>query len=256
MKKLSKRLLACLLIITMLSSNIMSSSYASTNQIQGTSEYDIEEEMNINLPEDIRGHWAEKEMTAMFEKGYFKGYEDGLSHPESYITRAQVVSMVNRLLGLSYDESMDMGDGFNDIQESDWFYDDVMLAKNNGYILGYDDMSFRPNEEMTRFEITQLLSRLLPQKEINENITFTDEAYFPSWVKVAMEKVKAFQLFTGYEDVSFRGRQSMTRGEWLAVLYRCEKDIKSVTDIEESIENEEITETENSTGTGTSNGGN
>lgn len=251
MRKLSKRLLISLLIISMLSTNMMSISFAATDQIQNTMGEDTEEENSVVIPEDISGHWAEKEMIEMFLKGYFKGYDDGLSHPEYNITRAQVVTILNQLLGLSFDKSMDYGEEFKDVNESDWFYADVMLAKENGYILGYDDKTFKPNQEMTRFEIVQLLSRLLEEKEITEETNFTDEDTFPSWVRPAMKIVKSFKLFNGFKDGSFRGDQSMTRGEWFAVLYRGEQNIKNGTEVEDIAE----VETGTSTGTTTSTGG-
>ena len=46
---------------------------------------------------------------------------------------------------------------FNDVYQSDWYYDPIMWAAENGIVLGYDDGSFRPNENITRAEMVIML---------------------------------------------------------------------------------------------------
>ena len=47
---------------------------------------------------DIQGHWAEKYIQRAAELGWIKGFEDGTFRPDTYITRAQAMTMINRVL--------------------------------------------------------------------------------------------------------------------------------------------------------------
>ena len=55
---------------------------------------------------DISGHWAENYIRKAEELGYVTGYDDGTFRPEKLITRAEVMTMVNRVL-----ERMSSNDG-------------------------------------------------------------------------------------------------------------------------------------------------
>lgn len=49
-------------------------------------------------PSDIEGHWAEKDIIYLVDKGFIKGYEDGTVRPNQPITRAEVFTLIARLL--------------------------------------------------------------------------------------------------------------------------------------------------------------
>ena len=50
---------------------------------------------------------------------------------------------------------------FSDVQEGDWFYDQVVGARSYGWINGYKDGTFRPNSTITRAEAATLVNRML-----------------------------------------------------------------------------------------------
>ena len=66
---------------------------------------------------DTSGHWAESTISAWQQKGYISGYGDGSFRPNSSITRAEFIKILNRVLGLTAEGSV----SFSDVQESDWF---------------------------------------------------------------------------------------------------------------------------------------
>ena len=81
---------------------------------------------------DVEGHWAEKYINSAAEKGWLSGYEDGLFRPNQYITRAETMSMINRVLDRRVD-----ADGLHaaakqwkDNPESKWYYYAVLEATN------------------------------------------------------------------------------------------------------------------------------
>ena len=83
---------------------------------------------------DIKGHWAEKYIERAAELGWIKGFEDGTFRPDTYITRAQAMTMINRVLNRIPEENSDLLAGMNtwpDCNPGDWFYLAVQEATNS-----------------------------------------------------------------------------------------------------------------------------
>ena len=83
---------------------------------------------------DIKGHWAEKYIQRAAELGWIKGFEDGSFRPDTYITRAQAMTMINRVLNRIPEENSDLLAGMNtwpDCNHGDWFYLAVQEATNS-----------------------------------------------------------------------------------------------------------------------------
>lgn len=77
---------------------------------------------------DTDGHWAEGYISSAVTSGLVFGYDDGTFKPNRSITRAEAVTMMNRLLMRNPSDSGSVT--FTDVQPSDWFYGDVMAAAN------------------------------------------------------------------------------------------------------------------------------
>lgn len=83
---------------------------------------------------DIKGHWAEKYIERAAELGWIKGFEDGTFRPDTYITRAQAMTMINRVLNRIPEEKSDLLPGMNvwpDCNPGDWFYLAIQEATNS-----------------------------------------------------------------------------------------------------------------------------
>ena len=83
---------------------------------------------------DIDGHWAEQYIARATELGWIKGFEDGTFRPDSYSTRAQDMTMINRVLNRIPEENSDLPAGMNtwpDCNPGDWFYLAVQEATNS-----------------------------------------------------------------------------------------------------------------------------
>ena len=83
---------------------------------------------------DISGHWAEKYIQRAAELGWIKGFEDGTFRPDTYITRAQAMTMINRVLNRIPEEESDLLTGMNvwpDCNPGDWFYLAIQEATNS-----------------------------------------------------------------------------------------------------------------------------
>ncbi|MBE1442384.1 chitobiase/beta-hexosaminidase C-terminal domain-containing protein [Paenibacillus sp. OAS669] len=74
---------------------------------------------------DVSGHWAEKYINSFTKAGYVDGFPDGTFKPDSEITRAQAVVLINRIIGK---EKQDLPAKFSDLPSSHWAYQDIMAA--------------------------------------------------------------------------------------------------------------------------------
>ncbi len=82
---------------------------------------------------DISGHWAEDAIKLGASVGWIAGYEDGTFKPEQYITRAEAMTIINRVL-VRYVDEAGLVDGYvkwPDNPESEWYYYNVIEATNS-----------------------------------------------------------------------------------------------------------------------------
>lgn len=83
---------------------------------------------------DIKGHWAKAYIERAAELGWVSGFQDGTFRPDAYITRAQAVTMINRMLNRLPEDPSDLLPGMNvwpDCRPGDWFYLAIQEATNS-----------------------------------------------------------------------------------------------------------------------------
>ena len=83
---------------------------------------------------DISGHWAEDEIERAATLGWIRGYTDGTFRPNNLITRAEAMTMINRMLQRLPEDEDDLLDDMNvwpDNQPDDWYYLAVQEATNS-----------------------------------------------------------------------------------------------------------------------------
>ena len=116
---------------------------------------------------DIDGHWAKDNIIMMAQLGIIIGYDDGTFKPENKITRAEFATMISR-----FEERIDIkvNSQFTDVGVDHWAYDTVNYARVMGWISGYEDGSFRPNNPITRAEAITIINRMLGRNADIEKI--------------------------------------------------------------------------------------
>lgn len=168
-------------------------------------------------PSDIAGHWAESVITQWQSKGLIQGYEDGTFKPGNTITRAEFVTLMNNAKGF-WSEG---GINFSDVKNGSWFYSAVARAVAAGYVKGYSDGSFKPNNTITRAEAAVMIANTA-KLSANEAgaYRFTDIGSIPAWARGSVGAVVAAGYMTGYPDGSFDANASISRAEAVSSLNR------------------------------------
>ncbi len=103
------------------------------------------------FPDLSQEHWAFDDIMALYSAGFLNGYEDGTVRPENQITRAEVMKVMNIILGrkpdVDYVKSLKVAP-FNDLDKTKWYYVDVLEATithnyfldKNGYEYKWEDI--------------------------------------------------------------------------------------------------------------------
>lgn len=147
--------------------------------------------------------------------GYVQGFEDGTFRPNATLTRAELVTIINKMYGYKVEAE----NIFSDISPKDWYYSAVLCGVQAGYIQGYDNKNFGPNDTVTREQVCVMMNRILNVESIPYSKEITDEV--SDWARESVEKLVSNRLFTLEKDGRFRATQPITRGETCKALEKC-----------------------------------
>lgn len=164
---------------------------------------------------DINNHWAKYEIQRFIDKGHINGYGDKTFKPDNNITRAEFIKVVNSVFGLKEKAT----ENFTDVSSGQWYYNDVCIAVKAGYINGYEDKTFRPNQPISREEAAAIVANLKNVKG-DGKLQFRDSNQVSSWAKQAVDAVSDNNLMGGYQDNTFKPKNKITRAEAVATLSR------------------------------------
>ena len=101
--------------------------------------------------------WYAKAVNTLSSLDIISGVGDNKFEPERFITRAEFTAMAMKFaVGGEEGENI-----FSDVDEDDWFYDAVVNSIQYGWIHGYGDGTFRPQNPITRAEVTAIVNNML-----------------------------------------------------------------------------------------------
>ena len=108
--------------------------YDNREELAKKENYPMASEVIFGSFSDISGHWAENEIERAAAFGWISGYPDGTFHPDARITRAEAMTMINRVLCRMPQSESDLLDSmvtWPDNKPSDWHYLAVQEATNS-----------------------------------------------------------------------------------------------------------------------------
>ena len=108
---------------------------------------------------------------------------------------------------------------FLDVKESDWFYDAVFYAVENGLMSGMSEDIFAPNTSLTREMLAVVLYNVEGQPESTEANTFTD-VKGDMWYTDAILWANANGIVAGYDNGAYGVGDFITREQFTTILYR------------------------------------
>ncbi|MBS4872117.1 MAG: S-layer homology domain-containing protein [Peptoniphilus sp. oral taxon 375] len=114
-----------------------------------------------DIPDDL---WSATAISYMSKLGLVKGYPDGNFKPFANISRAEFAAMATRFAQLTGGSKT-----FTDVPKDHWAYESIQRAAEAGWVSGYPDGSFKPDQAISRAEVVAITNRMLNR--------FADEEY-------------------------------------------------------------------------------
>ncbi|MFD2672053.1 S8 family serine peptidase [Marinicrinis sediminis] len=165
---------------------------------------------------DISGHWAEAYISDLSKRNIVNGYDNYQFKPNGQVTRAEAVVFFARALNLQKPTTI----AFRDLSPTHWAYSSVSRAVEANLISGYPDASFKPNQPITRAEMSIMLMKSLNLKGKTASKKPFKDVSVSHWAAKAITELKSKDWVSGYEDGTYRPNANATRAEFSALIYR------------------------------------
>ena len=161
---------------------------------------------------DVQNHWAETYIDYLASEGLISGFPDGTFKPNQTLTRAQVSLIITNELGLNLESA-----NFPDVAASHWANGHIGAVASQGIMVGYPDGSFKPDNPMTRAEVSSVIASAYNMTQTTTNSPFTDLTQ-SHWAFSSVMALVDNHIISGYPDASFKANNSMTRAEFSVVM--------------------------------------
>ncbi len=187
---------------------------------------------NGNLFRDVpTDEWYAPTVDRAVTEGLFNGMGHYTFAPSMSINRAMFITVLYRLIEkLGVDMSYETPASYPDATEA-WYADALSWGTEQGIVNGYTDGSFKPAKEITREEMCVMLARVLQWYgyDLPEGgMAFADEEEISEWALADVLAMSGMEMILGYEDSTFRPKNTATRAQAATVLLRAYDYMQSV----------------------------
>lgn len=156
------------------------------------------------------------------DKGIVAGLQDGSFKPNANVTRAQFITMLYRAAGSPKVTKTELG--FSDAADIAAPYKlAVAWGTENGIIKGYNDGSFKPDQEISRAQMAAFACRYLTglgYEFDGSELSFTDAGSISASYIDAVKAMASVGIIKGFDDGHFGPDETAVRGQAAAILLR------------------------------------
>lgn len=155
-----------------------------------------------------KGYWAANYIGYMQQFGIITGYSDGSFRPDAPVTRAEFATIASR-----FEKLTEGSKSFTDVPDTYWAARYINFAATRGWVTGYSDGTFKPENPITRAEVAAVTCRLLERSadqtyirsHIGELRTFADvtESHWAYWY--------AMEAANGHDYTKSGGSENWSR---------------------------------------------
>lgn len=171
---------------------------------------------------DLTGHWAEAFIQGLVNKNLIRGFPDGTFKPEANITRAEYAAIIAKTFVLP--RQLGTGTGvFADVKTDFWASGAITQAASMGFVSGFPDGTYRPQQNLTRVQaLVSLVSGLgLTGGNTDVLLSYGDRATVPSYATEAITTATQRGMVVNYpEPKKLEPMRNITRAEVSALIYQ------------------------------------
>ena len=180
-----------------------------------TIKVEAKESGKISRSTEVKIAGQEAKVTAeVNQPSYIAGYPDGTFKPGKEVTRAEAVRMFVSLVNNGKELPKNPTTKFKDANNK-WYSDEINFAVSKGFISGYSDGTFKPNQGITRAEFAQMIAVFVKDGYPGSS-NFKDVK--GHWASNAIDQLYGNKTIKGFPDGTFKPDQKLTRAEAVTVL--------------------------------------
>ncbi|KAF3890172.1 MULTISPECIES: DUF1565 domain-containing protein [Nostocales] len=174
---------------------------------------------NTNFP-DMAGHWATAFVEGLFSKNLISPFPDGTFQPDAFMTRAQYAALVAVAF---HPVAKRQVPEFTDISQEYWAYDAIRVAAQSGFVSGFSNRTFRPEQPVLRLQaIVSLVSGLSLSATFSEDlVNYSDRDTIPKAALTVVATATHNKIIVNFPDPKLiEGNREATRAEVAAMVYQ------------------------------------
>ncbi len=166
------------------------------------------------------GYWAKSYIEALASRNIIAGFPDGSFRPNEPVTRAQFAAIISKAFSPAPKRE---AINFRDVSSQYWAYNAIQAASRGGFIAGYPDRTFKPEQQIPRVQVLVSLANGLGLSASDQNILslYADAAQIPQYAAASVAAATARQLVVNYPTVrQLNPNRQATRADVAAFVYQ------------------------------------
>lgn len=212
MKKMGKRLVFLMLILTVLVSTTLCAGAVKLNEF-------------LDYPGD--GFWGNEALQAALDNGLLYGKGDGIIDSNANLTRAEMAAIIVRAFGATKSSDISM---YSDIGSDKWYYTEFAKAVRMGVFIGDGTGKMRPDDSITREEAFTVFARamVLEETDYSSLAKFNDASNISEWAKPYLAPLVRRGYINGDNLGNINPKSNITRAEFAQFMHNMFKKYYSV----------------------------
>lgn len=172
-----------------------------------------------DVPQNL---WARPYIEALAARGILKGFPDGTFKPGGSITRAEFAALVQKAFE---QQPKAKAQNFKDVSENFWASPAIQETVTTGFLQGYPNNVFRPNQPISKAQVLVALSNglgLTPPTASQEVLkTYQDANQIPNYARAPVSAATQAGLVANYPNPNILTPQrNASRAEVAAMVYQ------------------------------------
>lgn len=166
-------------------------------------------------------YWAADYISALADRGILSGYPDGTFRPDATVTRAEFAAILGQAFPVT--ESFGSIGGFIDVPAAYWGYSAINTARAAGFLSGYPNNEFRPEQTIPRVQALVSLANGLDYSSDTTNVLtyYTDATAIPDYARSSIAAATQAEIVVNYPTLTqLQPNRGASRADVAAFVYQ------------------------------------
>ena len=168
------------------------------------------------------GYWAQPYIETLAAEQIIAGFPDGTFKPDQAVTRAQFAAIVRQAFDQARTRS---APNFGDVPNSYWATEAIADAYGQGFMSGYPDSTFKPEQQIPRVQVVVALANGLGMNASGSDNqalgVYRDASQIPDYAQGPVAAATENEIVVSYPDVNrLQPGQTATRADVAAFIYQ------------------------------------